>query len=225
MTKISIKLTKRQIEALEDFYMETGYRWEETIQSLIEAFRYDKHFLTSLMKNHKYVPRKERLLLALLEAIEGYYFLYQGLVGKVLEVLECKGHYILNDMTIDIEKNEIILNFEQCKNSKLRVSSFGVNMKGLIGYANLIAVGHIDEELYEKMKDELEEARIKYSEDIDEHLESYDADYTEIHIFDETIMLTAAAEDVGYLPTIPKISKLFGKIIGYAKMKYRKRRK
>lgn len=210
--------TYENLAALSDHY---GEDVQDAIKDMLEIISMNSRWVTNLKDNYK-VPVGLRNVLA---HIIGVAFHSLSLFNKVLEKMDVKGLYTLEDFEVDLDENYMWLFYDALAGCHLKVDAFDITIKP--GLKRLTTFTYIEvrknsKRLLEDLKKFIQ--NIQASAEFDqipeefEYLEDYD-----IEIIEEgelwTLQIDCIADSFDNLPSIRRISRFIEQIFKKFKIK------
>lgn len=196
--KVSLNISDdnyKKLASLGDFYDQDV---EETITSILDAVGSQAGQIINLSKEYKVPVKLITVIYCMLDA--GLYSIY-GLFNKVLERLEVKGLYTLEDFGIDLDEYFIWIWYNALPGCNLKIDGFYVRINGLkyLDTKSYIDAEKVDDEtLYD----------IIQSVEVPE--EFYDLDYSFQIGGDEellTLEIEFVTDSLYYLPSLKIVSE------------------
>lgn len=215
--KVSLNIPKESYEelaSLSEFYKQDI---EQTILGILEVVGSSSHWITNLSKDYKMPIKPTTALTHMLDAATTSMVLF----GEILEKLQAKGLFVLEDLSFDLDENSFTFSYSALNGSDLYIDSFYLalspGLKSLTASCSL-DVTKVSKKSLEKLKHVAEgfEAPAEFDE-----LEQY---YFEIEELDEelwTLFIQCEAEYMGDFPSIKQLSHAAEEILKKAGIRSR----
>jgi hypothetical protein len=191
---------------------------KETIVSILDVVSREIHSLERLSKEYKAPVKLEWVLADMLNA--GSHTI--GLFNEILEKLEVKDLYALEDFELNPDEDYIYFAYAALEGNNLQVTSFALWMNGLttLRTESVIVTEKVNKQSLDKLKEVVKDDLIapgtfRYLEDY-----TIDIDYEDDELWNLIIECTAVSID--HLPSIKQVSRFVKQILKKAGIQQKK---
>ena len=216
--KVSLNIpddSYKQLASLSDFYNQDV---KNAIISILDVVGGKGQRIINLSKEYK-VPVKLVTVMSLIFRA-GFDSIYT-LFNKVLENLEVKGLYTLEDFGIDLDENYMWFFYAALVGCNLLIDGFYIDLKpGLkrLTTNSYIEVKKVNSKVLGKLKKLVQSVEVP--EEFDE-IEDYNIEIEEDEEF-WTLKIDCTAESLNYLPSVNRISEFVEQVFKKAGIEYKK---
>ena len=216
--KVSLNIpddSYKKLASLSDFYKQDV---KNAIISILEVVGGKGQWIINLGKEFKVPVKLINVMAILFDA--GFTSIY-SLFNDVLEKLDAKGLYALEDFQIDLEKDYVWFSYYALKGSDLQISGFYLAIEhGIITLTthSYIDVKEVDNKTLGKLK--------KLVQNVEPSTEFGDVEDCSIEIEEDEefwkLKINCEDESFYYLPSVKKMSKFVERIYKKAGVKFKK---
>jgi len=187
---------------------------EETVNEVLDAVSFDIRWLVE-SKKVDIIPLSIRYKIS--RRLFSGRMTENILIDKILKVLNAEGHFGASDMEIDLDDNRIWIYYDALRGSNLFVDSFDVTFTGLKSLTAdcIVDVAEDDHETLGRVEEHAMRIR-RTSKELSEEFRDLDPWDVFVLAQDETsicLRVHFSEESLGWVPSIPAISKFFEKIL------------
>lgn len=212
--RVSLTLTDdiyENLAALSDYYTENI---QDTIKSILEIISMNSRWITNLRNDYKVSVNLKNVLTHIIYAA----FHSLSLFNNVLEKMDVKGLYTLEDFEFDLDENYMWLNYSALADCDLKIDTFDITirpgLKTLTTYS-CIEAGKANQRILEDLKSFIQTIQVPAEF---EYLEDYNIEIIEEEEF-WTLKIDCTADSFNNLPSIKRISRFVDLIFKKFKIK------
>jgi hypothetical protein len=193
-----------QLAFLSEFYKQDV---NSIVVSILDAVSQQSRGILNLSKEYKMPVELNTVMFHLFDA--GFTAIY-SLFNEVLEKLEVKGLYVLEDFEAKLDEDYIFFAYSALVGCNLHIDSFYLTIDGLktLTTNSLIDVKKVSRQALGKLK-ELVQNIVEPEEFVD--LEDYNIEIEEEEEF-WTLKIDCMAESLDYLPSVKQVSRFVERI-------------
>lgn len=193
-----------KLASLSDFYKQDI---KSIVVSILDVVSLQSRGILNLSKEYKVPVKLDTVMFHLFDA--GFNSIY-SLFNEVLEKLEVKGLYLLEDFETKLDEDYIFFAYAALAGCNLHVDSFYLTIDGLktLTTNSLIEVEKVSKQALGKLK-ELVQNIVEPEEFL--NLEDYNIEIEEEEEF-WTLRIDCMAESLDYLPSVKQVSRFVEQI-------------
>jgi hypothetical protein len=222
--KVSLNISDdsyQRLASLGDFYKRDI---KKAIVDILDVVGHESQWIINLGKEYK-VPVKLNTVMA--HMLDASHTSIYSLFNEILERLEVKGLYVLEDLDIDLDKNYMFFSYTALRGCDLRIEEFHITLDpGLktLTTTSYIEVKKVNKQVLGKLKELVQSVEV--SEELGElsDLEDYNIKIEEGEEF-WYLKIECTGESLDCLPSVSKVSKFVERVFKEAGIEHTRKSK
>lgn len=205
---VSLTISDELYEKLNKLCREFNIKFEHFMRQLLDSLAETEDMLLKFKRDIK-VPINTNSFFY--NIFNTYCIIWTNLFSRVLEVLNARGYYVVDDFDIDLNEMNIYITYVALEHTKIPIDAFSILLARGFVHLSTISCINLSENEIVKLKERIKERVDEFADLLDYRIEIEEGEGFQYLIID------ILEEKLEYLPSLQVISLVINKLLSSVK--------